>query len=64
MRSAHLLNEDLASSEMSFAEPYIKKRRADFSLADVGEGMTENYTAAAVNILLHQIKVHEAITRL
>ncbi|XP_050974643.1 centromere-associated protein E isoform X2 [Labeo rohita] len=41
LRSAHLLNEDLASSEMSFAEPYIKKRRADFSLADVGEDMDE-----------------------
>ncbi|KAK2908448.1 hypothetical protein Q8A67_004285 [Cirrhinus molitorella] len=41
LRSAHALNEDLAPTEMSFAEPYIKKRRADFSLADVGEEMDE-----------------------
>ncbi|XP_073698964.1 uncharacterized protein [Garra rufa] len=41
LRSAHLLNEDLAPTDMSFAEPYIKKRRADFSLADVGEEMDE-----------------------
>ncbi len=34
------LNEDLASTDMSFAEPYIKKRRADCSLPDEGDGMT------------------------
>ncbi|XP_056320055.1 centromere-associated protein E isoform X2 [Danio aesculapii] len=41
LRSAHLLNEDLCSTDMSFAEPYLKKRRADCSLADVGEDMDE-----------------------
>uniref|UniRef100_A0A9J8BZ24 Centromere-associated protein E n=1 Tax=Cyprinus carpio carpio TaxID=630221 RepID=A0A9J8BZ24_CYPCA len=41
LRSAHLLKEDLASTDMSFAEPYIKKRRADCSLPDEGEDMDE-----------------------
>ncbi|KAF4119173.1 hypothetical protein G5714_001224 [Onychostoma macrolepis] len=41
LRSAHLMNEDLASTDMSFAEPYIKKRRADCSLPDEGEDMYE-----------------------
>ncbi|XP_016422139.1 centromere-associated protein E-like isoform X9 [Sinocyclocheilus rhinocerous] len=41
LRSAHLVNEDLASTDMSFAEPYIKKRRADYSLPEEGEDMDE-----------------------
>ncbi|XP_016349657.1 centromere-associated protein E-like isoform X2 [Sinocyclocheilus anshuiensis] len=41
LRSAHLVNEDLASTDMSFAEPYIKKRRADCSLPEEGEDMDE-----------------------
>ncbi|XP_043104382.1 centromere-associated protein E isoform X1 [Puntigrus tetrazona] len=41
LRSAHLLNEDLASTDMSFAEPYIKKRRADCSLREEGDDMDE-----------------------
>lgn len=38
LRSAHLLKEDLGYTDMSFAEPYIKKRRADCSLPEEGEG--------------------------
>ncbi|XP_016115359.1 centromere-associated protein E-like [Sinocyclocheilus grahami] len=41
LRSAHLVNEDLASTDMSFAEPYVKKRRADCSLPEEGEDMDE-----------------------
>ncbi|KAK7162327.1 hypothetical protein R3I94_004856 [Phoxinus phoxinus] len=41
LRSAHLLKEDLYSTDMSFAEPYIKKRRADCSLPEEGEDMDE-----------------------
>ncbi len=40
LRPAHLVNEDLASNDMSFAEPYIKKRRDDCSLPDEGDGMS------------------------
>ncbi|XP_016113871.1 centromere-associated protein E [Sinocyclocheilus grahami] len=41
LRSAHLLNDDLGVSDMSFAEPYIKKRRADCSLPNEGEDVDE-----------------------
>ncbi|XP_052428326.1 centromere-associated protein E isoform X3 [Carassius gibelio] len=41
LTSARLLNEDFGASDMSFAEPYIKKRRADCSLPDEGEDMDE-----------------------
>ncbi|XP_056102973.1 centromere-associated protein E isoform X2 [Rhinichthys klamathensis goyatoka] len=41
LRSAHLLEEDFGSTDMSFAEPYIKKRRADCSLPEEGEDMDE-----------------------
>ncbi|XP_051759204.1 centromere-associated protein E isoform X4 [Ctenopharyngodon idella] len=41
LRSAHLLKEDLGYTDMSFAEPYIKKRRADCSLPEEGEDMDE-----------------------
>ncbi|XP_048054193.1 centromere-associated protein E isoform X6 [Megalobrama amblycephala] len=41
LRSAHLLKEDLGCTDMSFAEPYIKKRRADCSLPEEGEDMDE-----------------------
>ncbi|XP_051557981.1 centromere-associated protein E isoform X2 [Myxocyprinus asiaticus] len=40
LRSARLLNEVHGSGDMSFAEPYIKKRRADFTLHD-GDEMDE-----------------------
>ncbi|XP_051982459.1 LOW QUALITY PROTEIN: centromere-associated protein E [Xyrauchen texanus] len=40
LRSARLLNEAHWSGDMSFAEPYIKKRRADFTLQD-GDEMDE-----------------------
>ncbi|ROL50320.1 Centromere-associated protein E [Anabarilius grahami] len=41
LRSAHLLKEDLGCTDMSFAEPYFKKRRADCSLPEEGEDMDE-----------------------
>ncbi|XP_059408289.1 centromere-associated protein E isoform X5 [Carassius carassius] len=41
LTSARLLNDDFGASDMSFAEPYIKKRRADCSLPDEGEEMDE-----------------------
>ncbi|KAG1939269.1 centromere-associated protein E [Pimephales promelas] len=41
LRSAHLLQEDLGSTDMSFAEPYVKKRRADCSLPEEGDDMDE-----------------------
>uniref|UniRef100_A0A9J8ANR7 Centromere-associated protein E n=1 Tax=Cyprinus carpio carpio TaxID=630221 RepID=A0A9J8ANR7_CYPCA len=41
LRSARLLNDDLGASDMSFAEPYIKKRRADCSLPDEGDDVYE-----------------------
>ncbi|XP_016297019.1 centromere-associated protein E-like [Sinocyclocheilus anshuiensis] len=41
LRSARLLNDDLGVSDMSFAETYIKKRRADCSLPNEGEDVDE-----------------------
>nr|XP_055062269.1 centromere-associated protein E [Misgurnus anguillicaudatus] len=41
LRPAHLLNERHRSTEMSFAEPYSKKRRGDFSLPEDGEDLDE-----------------------
>ncbi|XDV14395.1 hypothetical protein PO909_014659, partial [Leuciscus waleckii] len=41
LRSADLLKEDLGSTDMSFAETYIKKRRVDSSLPEEGEDMDE-----------------------
>ncbi|XP_065110107.1 centromere-associated protein E isoform X2 [Paramisgurnus dabryanus] len=41
LRPAHLLNEAHESTEMSFAEPYSKKRRADCSLPEDGEDLDE-----------------------
>ncbi|XP_077094163.1 centromere-associated protein E [Siphateles boraxobius] len=41
LRPAHLLKEDLDSTDMSSAEPYIKKRRADCFLPEEGEDMDE-----------------------
>ncbi|XP_051560864.1 centromere-associated protein E-like [Myxocyprinus asiaticus] len=41
LRSARLLNEVHGSPGMSFAEPYIKKRRADYTLPEDGEYMDE-----------------------
>ncbi|XP_067298423.1 centromere-associated protein E isoform X2 [Pseudorasbora parva] len=40
LRSAHPMM-DLCSTDMSFAEPNFKKRRADFSLPEEGEDMDE-----------------------
>lgn len=39
LRSAHLMKDDLGSTDMSFAEPYIKKRRADCTLPEEGDGL-------------------------
>ncbi|XP_057188769.1 centromere-associated protein E isoform X2 [Triplophysa rosa] len=41
LRSAHLVKEDHGSSNMSFAEPYIKKRRADCTLPEDGDDLDE-----------------------
>ncbi|XP_056595003.1 centromere-associated protein E isoform X2 [Triplophysa dalaica] len=41
LRSAHLVKEDHGSSDMSFAEPYIKKRRADCTLPEEGDDLDE-----------------------
>ncbi|KAA0722652.1 E Centromere protein [Triplophysa tibetana] len=41
LRSAHLVKEDHGSSDMSFAEPYIKKRRADCTLPEDGDDLDE-----------------------
>ncbi|XP_062866436.1 centromere-associated protein E isoform X2 [Trichomycterus rosablanca] len=41
LRSAQLVAEDQGSSDMSFAEPYFKKRRADLTVTEEGDEMDD-----------------------
>ncbi|TRY92738.1 hypothetical protein DNTS_024825 [Danionella cerebrum] len=41
LRPAHLLKEDLATPDMSFAEPFLKKRRADLTMQGEGDDLDE-----------------------
>ncbi|XP_066516219.1 centromere-associated protein E isoform X2 [Hoplias malabaricus] len=41
LRSAPLMAEDQGSADLSFAEPFFKKRRADFTLNEEGEDLDD-----------------------
>ncbi|XP_049325717.1 centromere-associated protein E-like isoform X2 [Astyanax mexicanus] len=45
LRSAQLVAEDEGSADMSYAEPFFKKRRADLTISEEGEDMDDFYNA-------------------